>query len=85
MEDIPSLRSKAKELEPLLRIGKNGLTEGMINEIKHMLMKKRMIKIKILRAFFEGKDKDALVDGIVEKTDSVLVECVGNIVVLHKK
>jgi RNA-binding protein len=85
MEDIPNLRSEAKILEPLLRIGKNGLTEGMVNEIKHMLTKKRLIKIKMLRAFYESKEKDKLVSEIAEKTGSILVESVGNIIVLHKK
>jgi RNA-binding protein len=85
MEDIIKLRAKAKLLEPLIRIGKNGLTEGAVNEIKQMLMKRRMIKIKMLEAFYSGKDKKELANEIAEKTNSVLVESVGNVAVLHKK
>jgi RNA-binding protein len=85
MDDIIELRAEAKALEPLIRIGKNGLTEGIANEIKRMLVKKRMIKIKMLSAFFEGKDKDELADEIAARTNSILVESVGNTVVLHKK
>jgi RNA-binding protein len=85
MEDIISLRSKAKLIEPLIRIGKNGLTEGLVKEIKRMLVKNRMVKIKMLRSFIEGKEKDMLVEEIVKNTEGMLVESVGNTVVLHKK
>jgi RNA-binding protein len=82
MKDIIKLRAKA--LGPLLRIGKNGLTEGSINEIKLMLKKRGLIKIKLLRSFTEGKDKKESAKEIAEKTDSILVESLGNIVVLSK-
>ena len=41
MEDIIKLRAKAKLLEPLIRIGKNGLTEGAVNEIKQAVGQSR--------------------------------------------
>lgn len=85
MQDIIRLRAKAKSLEPLIRIGKNGLTEGMIKEIRLMLSKKRMIKIKLLKAFIAGKDKKQLAEEIAENTDSILVEQIGNIITLNKK
>jgi len=85
MEDIIELRAKAKLLEPLIRIGKNGLSDGAVKEIKNTLTKKRMIKIKLLGAFCSGKDRKELANEIAEKTNSVLIEAVGNIVVLHKK
>ena len=85
MEDIIKLRQEAKILEPLVRIGKNGLTEGMISEIKRILMKKRIVKIKMLRQFFEGKDKKDLASDIAEKTNSILVESIGNTLVLCRK
>lgn len=85
MEDIIKLRSKAKLLEPLIRIGKNGLTEGAVKEIRHMLTKKRMIKIKLLEAFTHGKDKKELAKDIVNKTNSIVIQHVGNMLSLHKK
>lgn len=80
MED----KQRAKTLEPLIRIGKNGLTEGAIEEIKSMLKKKRLIKIKMLKAFVHGKDKKELIKKIVDETGSKLVDDLGNVVVLKK-
>jgi len=75
------LRSKGKNLEPALRIGKNGLTDGVISEIKVLLKEKNLIKIKFVKS--NGKEK--MIENIVDKTESELIEAVGNVVVLYKK
>ncbi len=84
MEDIKELKAKAKAIEPIVRIGKSGLTESVINEIKKQLEQKKLIKIKMLKAFISGKDKKELAKEIAEKTNSMLVHNVGFIVVLAK-
>ena len=72
-------------IEPVVRIGKSGLTEPVINEIKKQLEKKKLIKIKMLKAFVSGKDKKEMAREIAEKTGSMLVHNVGFIVVVAKK
>jgi RNA-binding protein len=79
------LRSKAKTLEPIVRIGKNGLTEGTVNEIKLQLKKKKLIKIKLLRSFVQDKNKKELIKKIASVTNSEIIESVGFILVLSKK
>jgi len=83
--EIMNLRKKAKSLEPILRIGKNGLTDSVIEEIKKLLRKKRLIKVKILKTAMENINKKELVMDLVNKTDAVLIEAVGFVVVLAKK
>ncbi|MGB9636673.1 MAG: YhbY family RNA-binding protein, partial [Thermoplasmata archaeon] len=39
---------KLNELEATVRVGKNGLTLSVINEIKKQLKKRKVIKIKFL-------------------------------------
>ena len=85
MKEKIILRSNAKNLEPLLRIGKQGLTENIIEEINKVIKKKRLIKIKLLKSSFDGKDKKQLIQELINKTNSELIESVGNIVVLYKK
>jgi RNA-binding protein len=79
------LAEKAKQLEPILRIGKSGLTENVIEEIKIQLKENKLIKIKLLRAFIEGKDKKEVGKEIASKTDSELINQVGFVVVLYKR
>lgn len=79
------LRSKAKTLEPIVRIGKSGLTEGTINEIKRQLKKKKLIKIKLLRSFVQAQNKKTIIKEIASLTNSEIIESVGFILVLSKK
>jgi len=78
------LKSKAKSLEPILRIGKNGLSESMVKEINSILRQRKLIKIKLLKGAVEGKDKKELAGEIAEKTGSEIIEAVGSVVVVYK-
>src|SRR3989338_9172241 len=71
--DLPALRERARSLEPVLRLGKNGLSEGALKEMIIQLKQKRLIKIKLLKSILEGKDKKTLAREIAEKTGAVLV------------
>ncbi len=82
---IKQLRGRAKLLEPALRIGKNGLTDNVIQEIKKRLDKEKLIKIKMFGSFLEKKDKKELAKEIAQKTNSILIDRVGFVVVLLKK
>ena len=83
--DKKELKSKAKAIKPILWIGKNGITDGLINELKYLLKRKKLVKIKLLRGFLEENDKKEVVDELVTKTDSELVEQVGFIIVLYRR
>lgn len=57
----------------------------MIGEINKNLIKRKLIKIKLLKSPHERREKEELINSIVEKTQSELVDSVGNIIVLYKK
>ena len=85
MKEKIILRSRAKTLEPIVRIGKSGLSESMLEEINKNLIKRKLIKIKLLKSSFDKKEKKDLINSIVEKTKSELIESVGNVAVIYKK
>jgi len=60
------------------------LTENTIKEIKKQLNKKKLIKVKLLRAFVKGKDKKLIANKIAEETNSKLIDMVGFVIVLYK-
>lgn len=82
MKAIKQLRTEGKPLEPIIRIGKEGLNDKVIGEIMKVLKKRKLIKIRILKSSKESKG--SIIDEISEKTGSVLVEKVGSVVVLYK-
>ncbi len=71
----------------IVRIGKKGITEQNINEIKNILKKYKVVKIKLLKNFREiyDIDKEEIAQLLAEKTDSKIVEIRGFTIVLSKK
>ena len=79
------LKEKAKKLDAQLRIGKNGLGEGMVEEIKSQLKKKKLVKIKFLRAYSGDKDRKEEAKKIAMLTGGEIVYLTGNVFVLWKQ
>ena len=52
---IKGLRAKAKPLVPIVNVGKNGLTPGVIGLIDRELKDKRLIKVKMLKGASQEK------------------------------
>ncbi|MBR0154665.1 MAG: ribosome assembly RNA-binding protein YhbY [Treponema sp.] len=76
------LSSRAHNLHPVVIIGQNGVTDGVIGKINESLKAHELIKVK----FLEFKDeKQELAQEIVEKTESQLVRIIGNIAILYKE
>jgi RNA-binding protein len=84
-EEIKRARELAKNMEPLVRIGKNGLTEGIVGEVAKLLKKKKVIKVKFLHAFVEENDRKEAAAELAAKTNSIMVHQVGGIVVLMRR
>ncbi|MFM2295407.1 MAG: hypothetical protein RLZZ350_1820 [Verrucomicrobiota bacterium] len=82
--DNPTIRkfkAAAQHLEPMLKVGKAGLSDGFIKEVEFALTQKELVKIK----FAEFKDqKKELAPQLAERTHSHLVMRVGNVMVLHR-
>ena len=85
MKEKIVLRSKAKKLNPVLRIGKSGLSESMIGEINKNLIKRKLIKIKLLKSSFAKKEREELINSVVLQTNSELIDSVGNVFVIYRK
>jgi RNA-binding protein len=78
---IRKLKAAAQHLEPMLKIGKAGLSEGFIRSVDTALTQHELVKIK----FAEFKDqKKKLAPQLAEKTASHLIMRVGNVMVLHR-
>ena len=83
MKTIKELRKEAKSLEPIIRIGKGGIKESLINEIMKALKNRKLIKIKILKSV--KSEKDTIIGKILEATGARFVEKVGNVAVIYKE
>lgn len=78
---IRKFKAAAQLLEPMLKVGKAGLSEGFLRSVDSALEQHELVKIK----FVEFKEqKKELAPLLAEKTASHLVMRVGNVVVLHR-
>ena len=76
------LRSQAHHLEPVVLIGKHGITDGTIQSIDRVLEARELIKIK----FREFKDeKFSLSEKITELTNSQVVGVIGHTVIIFRQ
>ena len=76
------LRGQAHHLEPVVLIGKHGITDGTIESIDKVLEARELIKIK----FCELKDeKLSLSEKIIELTNSQVVGVIGHMVIIFRQ
>lgn len=78
------LMKEGKNLETSVRIGKQGISDNMISEIKKTFSNKELIKVKFLRSVRETEDVDEMIEKIIKKTGSTLIKKAGFMILLHK-
>ena len=76
------LRRFGHELTPLVNIGKEGLTDNVIESIDEALRAKELIKVKLLNT--APIDKHSAAREIPQRTGSLLVQLIGKTVLLYR-
>lgn len=78
------LRSQAATMKPVLQIGREGISENLLNQLEILIEKNELIKISLLQnTMVEPQD---LIDAL-NKFDSniVPIQTIGSKMVLYKK
>ena len=66
-----------------INIGKNGLNDNVIEEIKRQLEANELVKLKFAKNI--ARDKDKFIDDIVSQTRAKLIDVRGYVAVIYKK
>ena len=88
MSEIPSAIKKQamdRNFQPSVRIGKTGITENIVDEIRGQLAKRKLVKIKINKGIYDREDRSQVWDYLSQETSSVVVMARGNVGVLWSK
>jgi RNA-binding protein len=83
-EKLYKLRAEANQLSPILNIGKNGITDTLVEELNKQIKANRLVKVRVLKSAEEGKDLKAIAEEIAAATRSTLIEVRGRTVVLYR-
>ncbi len=77
------LRSEAHHLSAIFQVGKGGVNENMIKQIKEALEVRELIKVSILQN--NTDDKNEVAHALAEGCEAELVQLIGHTVVLYKE
>ena len=77
------LRSMANELNPVLQMGKEGLTESVATELDAALEAHELVKIRVLPKAVT--DRDELASSLSEAARAEIAQTIGNTIVLYRR
>lgn len=83
-EKLYQLKSDASKISPILNIGKNGVTETLVEELNKQIKANRLVKVKVLKSAEEEKDLKTIAAELAEATRSTLIDVRGRTVVLYR-
>jgi len=78
------LRSLAHPLKPLVLVGKNGLTDEVLEAVEAALDAHELIKVKFIE-HKEKEDKDRMVAQIRRKTRCFQAGMIGHVAILYRQ
>jgi len=77
------LKGLAHHLKPIIQLGSNGLTEGVLAEIDNALAYHELIKVKV--ATSDREMKKLIIEAIVRETQALKVQTSGHVLVIYKQ
>jgi RNA-binding protein len=81
-KQLRTLRALAHPLKPVLQIGKQGLSEALIQQLDEALLQHELLKIKVLEAApFSAKECST---ALQEQPDLTVAQVIGHTVVLYR-
>jgi RNA-binding protein len=78
-------QKQARALPVLLQVGKNGLSEGFLDELKLLVEKKGLVKVRFLKSFADINDVKHAVRTVADDLSLQIVLIIGNTVVFSKQ
>lgn len=77
------LKKKAHELDPLVRIGKDGITDSLIQSILEAIDSRELLKVKILQNC--EKEKDEVLEELSKCNEFEVVGIIGRTIILFRE
>ena len=79
--EIRKLKAAAQHLDPLVRVGKAGLTGTVMQSLEQALTARQLVKVRLEK---ERAERDALAAQIVTDTGATLIMQVGKVAVFYR-
>jgi RNA-binding protein len=80
-KQLAHLRGLAHDLDPIVQVGKAGVTDPVVAAVGRALLDHELIKVRLL----EPEDKRGMAAELAERSTSALCGLIGHTVILYKK
>ncbi len=77
------LRGLGNALEPVMQVGKEGLTDNVIESVNLLLEARELVKIKVLKNADE--ESRIIAEELASSLNAEVVQVIGNNLILYKK
>ena len=77
------LRGLGNALDPVMQIGKEGISENVLTSVNLLLQARELVKVKVLKNNDDGVRETA--EEIATALNADVVQVIGNIFILYKK
>ena len=77
------LRSLAHKLNPVVRLGNAGLSEGVLGALEEALEHHELIKVKLPGG--DHEQRDAMIQKMIEISGAELVQRIGNVAIMYRR
>jgi RNA-binding protein len=77
------LRSLSHPRKPIVTIGRNGLTEPVLNELERALDHHELVKVKVNIA--DRDERCAAIQGLCERSGAVLIQRIGFVATVFRR
>ncbi len=77
------LRTKGHDLKPIIFVGGSGLTDNVFSELDRALEYHELLKIRVRVG--DRDKRDALLEKILQRSASILLQRTGNVALLYRK
>jgi RNA-binding protein len=77
------LRALGHDLDPVIAVGKNGVTDSLAKEATQALLKHELIKVRVMQE--APVDRHEAARALAEKTGAVLAQVLGRTFLLYRR
>lgn len=77
------LKGLAHSLKPVVQLGGNGLTEGVLAEIDNALSHHELIKVKVPTD--DREEKSLIMDAIIRETGALKLQVIGHVLIMFRQ
>ena len=77
------LKGLAHPLKPVVQLGGNGLTEGVLAEIENAISHHELIKVKVPTD--DREEKALIMDAIIRETKAEKLQVIGHVMIMYRQ